>query len=74
MLLTGFICISRRGYPLEVATPMLDESMRLIAKHCKLNYAGMLAERQRSYRDEFMTEEKEAHAREFARKTIDMIG
>ena len=66
--------ITTCGYPVEKATPMLDDSMRLIAKHCKLNYAGMLAERQRSYRDEFMTEEKEAHAREFARKTIDMIG
>ena len=70
MLLTGFICISRRGYPLEVATPMLDESMRLIAKHGRMRYAGILAERQRSYKETFMTEEKEARAREFAKELL----
>ena len=58
------------GYPVEKATPMLEESMKLISKHCKLNYAGMLAERQRSYKDVFMTEEKEARAREFARRLL----
>ena len=65
--------ITTCGYPVEVATPMLDESMRLISKHAKMRYAGLLAERQRSYKDVFMTEEKEARAREFARKVIDMI-
>lgn len=55
------------AYPVDKATGALEESLRLIAKHLRLEYAGMLAERQRSYRDEFPSPEQKEHAREFAR-------
>ena len=44
--------------------------MKRTAKHCKLSYAGMLAERQRNLKEPFMNEEKEEHARAFAKSLI----
>ncbi len=60
--------IMTSGYPVDMATGMIDESMRLIAKHSKLAYKGVYGERQRSYSERFMDEEKEARARRFARE------
>jgi len=54
------------GYPVEKGADLFEESMKRIAKHCKLDYAGMLAERQRNLKEPFMNAEKEEHARAFA--------
>ena len=62
--------ITTCGYPVEKGTDLYEESMKRIAKHCKLEYAGMLAERQRNLKEAFMNEEKEAHARAFAKSLL----
>lgn len=62
--------ITTCGYPVEKGADLFEESMKRIAKHCKLSYAGMLAERQRNLKEPFMNEEKEEHARAFARSLI----
>ena len=58
--------ITTCGYPVEKGADLFEESMRRVAKHCKLEYAGMLAERQRNLKEPFMNSEKEEHARAFA--------
>lgn len=58
------------GYPVEKGADLYEESMKRLAKHCKLQYAGMLAERQRNLKEAFMDEEKEQHARAFAGSLI----
>jgi multimeric flavodoxin WrbA len=62
--------ITTCGYPVEKGADLLEESMKRTAKHCKLSYAGMLAERQRNLKEPFMNEEKEEHARAFAKSLI----
>ena len=62
--------ITTCGYPVEKGADLFEESMRRIAKHCKLDYAGMLAERQRNLKEPFMNSEKEEHARAFAKSLI----
>ena len=62
--------ITTCGYPVERGTDLYEESMKRIAKHCKLSYAGMLAKRQRNLKEAFMDEEKELHARSFAKQLI----
>ena len=71
-LLTGkkLALLTTCGYPVEKGADLYEESMKRIAKHCRLDYAGMLAERQRNLKEPFMNEEKETHAREFARTLI----
>ena len=58
--------ITTCGYPVEKGADLCEESLKRTAKHCKLEYAGMLAERQRNLKEAFMNEEKEQHARAFA--------
>ena len=58
------------GYPVEKGADLYEQSMQRIAKHCKLEYAGMLAERQRNLKEPFMNSEKEEHARAFARSLL----
>ena len=58
------------GYPVEKGADLYEESMKRIAKHCKLQYAGMLAERQRNLKEPFMNSEKEEHARAFAKSLL----
>ena len=62
--------ITTCGYPVEKGCDLYEESMKRISKHCKLEYIGMLAERQRNLKEEFMNSEIESHAREFAGKLI----
>ncbi len=62
--------ISTCGYPVEKGTDLCQESIKRTAKHCKMEYAGMLAERQRNLKEAFMNEEKEEHARAFARTLL----
>lgn len=54
------------GYAVEKGTDLLEESLRRYCRHSKLQYVGMLAERQRSYKEVFMNAEKVAKATKFA--------
>ncbi|MCQ4638222.1 flavodoxin family protein [Anaerovorax odorimutans] len=60
--------ITTCGYPPEKGADLLEEGIRRYCKHSQLRYLGMLAERHMGYQTVFMDEEKERHAREFARK------
>ena len=62
--------ITTCGYPVEKGADLYEQTMKRGAKHCKYEYAGMLAERQRNLKELFMDEEKEQHAREFARQLM----
>ncbi len=62
--------ITTCGYSIEKGADLYEEMMKRYCKHCDLTYAGMLAERQRNLKEPFMNEEKEAHARTFARELI----
>ena len=62
--------ITTCGYPVEKGTDLYEESMKRIAKHCKLSYVGMLAERQRNLKEAFMDEEKKLDAISFAKQLI----
>ncbi|MDR2174943.1 MAG: flavodoxin family protein [Synergistaceae bacterium] len=54
------------GYRPERGADLWEEGIRRYCKHSGLRCLGMLAERHLGYEVPFMTEEKEAHAREFA--------
>ena len=56
------------GYDVEKGTDLLEESLRRYCRHSKLEYMGMLAARQRSYKEAFMDEEKWQRAVHFAEK------
>ena len=62
--------ITTCGYPVDKGADLFEDTMIRGGKHCKYDYAGMLAERQRNLKEAFMDEEKEAHAREFARSLL----
>ena len=62
--------ITTCGYPVDKGADLYEETMKRGAKHCKYEYAGMLAERQRNLKEPFMNAEKEEHARAFARALI----
>ncbi len=62
--------ITTCGYPVDKGADLCEESLRRTAKHCKMDYAGMLAERQRNLKEPFMNAEKEEHARAFARSLM----
>jgi len=62
--------ITTCGYPVEKGADLCEQSIKRTAKHCKMEYAGMLAERQRNLKELFMNEEKEAHARAFAKSLL----
>ena len=56
--------ITTCGYPVEKGTELYEEMMRRYCKHCGLEYAGMLAERQRNLKEPFMDEEMERSLRD----------
>lgn len=60
--------ITTCGYPVEKGADLFEEGMKRYAKHSKLNYLGMLCERHASYKDKFVDDEKEQHAKDFADK------
>ena len=64
----GLALLTTCGYPVEKGADLYEEEMKRYCKHCGLTYRGMLAERQRNLKEPFMNEEKELHARDFARK------
>lgn len=62
------------GYPVEKGADLMEESLRRYCKHSKLQYMGMLAERQRNYREPFMDEGKKKKAAAFAERIISEVG
>lgn len=62
--------IASSGYPPEKAVRLWDEGLKLYAKHSELDYVGAVCERQKSYSEPFMNEEKEEHMRQFAREIL----
>lgn len=65
-----FAVLTTHGYPREKATDLLDEEMKRFCKHCYAEYMGIHSERQRSYKEKFMDEEKAMDARDFARRLV----
>lgn len=63
--------ISTCGYPVEKGADLWEEGMKRYAKHSRLQYVGMVCERQRNYGEQFMDEEKEAKMRAFAKQCIE---
>ena len=55
------------GYRPEKGADLFEEGIKRYCKHSRLEYDGMLAERDLGYKAVFMNEEKESHARAFAR-------
>ncbi len=60
--------ITTCGYPVEKGADLYEEEMKRFCKHTKMSYAGMLCERQRSFKEQFMDDEKALRAKEFAKK------
>lgn len=58
--------ITTCGYRPEQGADLWEAGMVRYCKHSKLNYLGMLAERDLGYTSVFMDEEKAKHARTFA--------
>ncbi|MGN1015081.1 MAG: flavodoxin family protein [Butyricicoccus sp.] len=56
------------GYPPERGADLWAQGVQRYCKHAQMTYLGMLAERHRSYAEEFMNEEKAQRAREFAER------
>lgn len=54
------------GYPVEKAADLYEQEIIRYCKHTKMEYAGMLCERQRSFKEAFMDDEKRQHVIEFA--------
>ena len=63
--------ISTCGYPVEKGADLWEEGMKRYAKHSRLQYVGMVCERQRNYGEQFMDEEKETKMRAFARTCME---
>ena len=58
------------GYSIETGPDLFEEGIKRYCKHSKLEYAGMLAKRQSSYKKPFMDDEKIAASRDFAQMLI----
>ena len=66
--------ISTCGYPVEKGADLWEEGMKRYAKHSRLQYVGMVCERQRNYGEQFMDAEKEAKMRAFATQCMEACG
>ena len=61
--------LKKQGHDINEISLYWEEIRPCIAcRHSRLEYVGMLAERQRSYKEAFMDEEKRQRAILFARK------
>jgi multimeric flavodoxin WrbA len=59
------------GYPPEKGADLWDTGLSRYCRHSRLRYLGMYAEHDHGYKAEFMDEEKEMRARDFARKVLE---
>lgn len=62
------------GYRPERGADLFEEAVRRYCKHSHMVYRGMMAERHLGYDTKFFDEEKEAHARDFARTLMEQCG
>jgi multimeric flavodoxin WrbA len=62
--------ITTCGYPVEKGADLLEAGIRRYAHHARMEYLGLLGERQKKLDTPFMDEEKADHAREFAREIL----
>ena len=60
--------ITTCGYRPECGADLWEEGLKRYCHHAQLEYAGMLSERFLGYKTVFMDEEKERHARAFAKE------
>ncbi len=60
------------GYRPEKGADLFETGMKRYCKHSQLHYCGMLCERDLGYDYSFMDDEKEEHARDFARDLYEM--
>lgn len=58
--------ITTCGYRPENGADLWENGIKRYCNHSKLQYIGMLSERDLGYKSVFMDEEKEKHSREFA--------
>lgn len=58
--------ITTCGYRPEQGADLFENGLKRYCKHSKLQYMGMLAERDLGYQSTFMNKEKERHSRDFA--------
>ena len=65
--------ITTCGYPPEKGADLWEEGMRRYAKHSRLRYMGMLAERHLGYDVPFLDKEKIARARAFAQTLLQQL-
>ena len=65
--------ITTCGYRPENGADLWENGMKRYCKHSKLQYIGMLSERDPGYKSVFMDEEKDSHARLFARSLYDAV-
>ena len=61
------------GYRPEKGADLWEAGMKRYCQHSRLQYAGMLVERDRGYNTIFLDKEKDAHARLFARSLEGVI-
>lgn len=62
--------ITTCGYPVDKGTDLYEKMMKRFCRHCKMTYAGMLAERHRNLKEPFMDEKKRERAEAFAEVLI----
>ena len=56
------------GYPVETGADLYAEEMKRYCKHCGMEFAGYIVERQKNLADPFIDEQKIDKAGEFARR------
>ena len=56
------------GYPVETGADLYAEEMKRYCKHCGMEFAGYIVERQKNLEDPFIDERKIDKAGEFARR------
>ncbi len=63
--------IATCGYRPENGADLFEEGIKRYCRHSQLKFAGMLAERDPGYRSVFMSDDKDARSRAFARKLME---
>lgn len=70
---TKVALITTCGYKPEKGADLLEEGLRRYCKHSQMEFVGTLVERHLGYTVDFMDQEKEDHAKSFARRLADAI-
>lgn len=65
--------ITTCGYHTEKGSDLFQIGMERYCKHSQLTYMGMLSERDLGYQHAFMDDEKESHARAFAKSLYNTV-